>query len=102
MSFRVPSGRMPLLVVWTTWIICVSIAAVVIWRQSPRLPYSDDWNMVPFITGEKPVTLKWLWDQLNEHRIVIPKLMFVFTARHSGGNFSTATFVNLLVLAGAA
>ena len=44
---------------------------------SADLPYWDDWEMVPVITGHEPVTLKWAWAQHNEHHMPVPKLILV-------------------------
>lgn len=55
--------------------------------------------MVPVITGAKPMTFGWLWAQHNEHRIVLPKLVFVATARLGKGDFCWAIYFNLLTLA---
>ena len=42
-----------------------------------RYPWSDEWDLVPMLTGTVSPSLKWLWAQHNEHRIVIPKLLYL-------------------------
>jgi len=44
-----------------------------------RYPWSDEWDLVPMLTGAAPVSMKWLWAQHNEHRIVIPKLVYLLS-----------------------
>ena len=64
----------------------------------PRLPYSDDWNLVPIITRRVPLTLNWLWAQHNEHRIVIPKLAFIILYRTTSADFRSVIYLNIAIL----
>jgi hypothetical protein len=64
----------------------------------PRLPYSDDWDLVPIITGRVPLTLGWLWAQHNEHRIVIPKLVSIILYRATSANFRSVIYLNIVLL----
>lgn len=43
------------------------------------LPWSDGWTQI-FVAarGENPFSLRWLWQQHNEHRLLIPKLFLAF------------------------
>ena len=42
-----------------------------------RFPFTDDWNLVPFVTGDRPVTFSWLWAQHGDHRIPLVKALFL-------------------------
>jgi hypothetical protein len=42
------------------------VATVVFGRW---LPWSDDFDVVPYLTGDRPVTAGSLWEQHNEHSI---------------------------------
>lgn len=59
--------------------ICLVILAVFFYidiDQGFRYPWSDELDFIPILTGSTPITWKWLWAQHNEHRIVIPKLVY--------------------------
>src|SRR5262249_20848343 len=60
-----------------------------------------DWDMVPVRTGRQPLTLDWLWAQHNEHRIPLPKLLYVALARGCGDLRAGMVF-NVLCLAAVA
>lgn len=64
----------------------------------PRLPFSDDWVLVPIITKRAPLTLGWLWAQHSEHRIVIPKLAFIILYRATSANFRSVIYLNIVLL----
>jgi hypothetical protein len=90
--------RMASFFVWFIWAICTVAAATVIWRQGPLPPWSDDWNMIPVIAGDRPLDLAWLFAQHNEHRIVLPKLVFVGVSLMSRADYRWLILVNLALL----
>jgi hypothetical protein len=51
--------------------------------------------------GDEPVTLKWLWSQHNEHRIFLPRLLYLALVRGSGYDFRAGMYWNALMLIGA-
>ncbi len=53
-------------------------------RHAPVMPFWDGWEMVAKITGHEPVTLAWLWSPHNEHRILLPRLLYIGIARLTG------------------
>src|ERR1700733_3878094 len=61
--------RPALLIVWTVWALVTIVPFLLVWKQGTSFAWSDDWAMVPAITGSQPVNLGWLWAQHNEHRI---------------------------------
>ena len=89
-------------VVWCCWFVCTSVAFTVVMLYGNRLPFSDDWDLVPAIVGQQPLTFEWLWSQHNEHRIVIPRLVMVMAARVGGGDFRATLLVNAACLSGLA
>jgi hypothetical protein len=60
--------------------IGVAVYTVVVCYIS--LPWSDGWTQI-FVAarGENPFSLHWLWQQHNEHRLLIPKLFLAFDLR---------------------
>ncbi|HZE97303.1 MAG TPA: glycosyltransferase [Planctomycetota bacterium] len=54
-------------------------------RNAPVLPYwPDEWMYVPEVTGARPAGLPWLFSFHNEHRIPLPKLIWLAVSRLSG------------------
>jgi hypothetical protein len=86
--------------VWGNWLAAFLAALFFVHQYGTNIPYWDEWGLVPFVTGTEPVTLDWLWQQHNEHRIPLPKLIEVLLIRSTGGDFR-AGMVCTLVLLGA-
>ena len=53
-------------------------------RHSFPVPYWDESGYIPYVVGAQPVTFGWLWSQANEHRIPVPRLLYLAVARISG------------------
>jgi len=66
------------------------------------VPFWDDWNYVPCLTGEQPVSISWLWAQASEHRFPLPKLILVSALKLSGADFRVGMYLNVLAMAGLA
>ena len=67
-------------------------------------PYYDEWEMIPALVGAQPITLDWLWSQHNEHRIVLPRLLYLLVVRLAGYDFRAGGYFNagLLIMIAAA
>lgn len=79
------------------------LAALRVASGGRKYPYSDDWNLVPFLTGEEPVTLGWLWDAAGNHRIPLVRLAFIaLYNRFTTYDFRLGVVVNVLALAAVA
>jgi hypothetical protein len=64
-----------------------------------NVPYIDDWAIVPYVAGEAQVTVSYLWEQHNEHRIPVPKLLLLTLFKLTGGDFRAGMYFNVIVLA---
>jgi hypothetical protein len=84
--------------VWLVWAASTFIPIYTTSIYGTRLPFSDDWNLVPIITRHDPMSLAWLWAQHNEHRIVIPKLVFIILYRATNADFRSVVYVNIFLL----
>jgi hypothetical protein len=60
-------------------------AAGFVARYGTAIPVWDDYFLIPTLIGDRPLTLGWLWEQCNEHRIAVPKLILL-AAEHLAGN----------------
>ena len=46
-------------------------------RFGSNVPSWDEWDLVPALTGNQPVSAEWLWSQHNEHRVPLPRLVLL-------------------------
>jgi hypothetical protein len=92
----------PLVFVWGTWLLLSWSLWDFVRSYGVNVPHFDEWEMVPVLTGEQPVTLKWLWSQHNEHRIFIPRLIYLALARATHDDFRAGMYFNVAALAAAA
>jgi hypothetical protein len=63
-----------------------------------NVPYLDDWDIVPALTGHQAITFQWLWSQHNEHRLVLPRLLLIGLYRLSGCDFRAGMVFNAALL----
>lgn len=92
----------PFLFAWGAWLLTAVCVLRFVGTHAINLPHYDEWEVVPAITGNQPITLKWLWSQHNEHRIVIGRLLYIAIARLSGSDFRAGMFFNAFTLIAAA
>ena len=88
--------------VWTVWVAMLLLAMVYVVKFSSRLPFFDDWSLVPMLTGAEPLTPACLWEPHNEHRYPLGKLILYVLGRLSGCDFRAGMVLNILLLAGLA
>jgi hypothetical protein len=88
--------------VWGTWTVMSVLALGLVAFYGSNVPYVDDWEMVPFLTGEQPVTLAWLWSEHNEHRTVIPRLLLLGVFHAGRRDFRSGMALSGVGLAGLA
>jgi lipopolysaccharide transport system permease protein len=93
----VTSQRSATAFVWAAWIMFLLIDLVVLAKFGRNIPISEDWWLVPPITGNEPNLVSWLWAQNNEHRIPFPRLI-LFGLLKLGGNDWRAGAVFSIVL----
>ena len=88
--------------VWGGWAAATLLALIATGVYGRWLPWSDDFDELPFICGDRPVTPAWLWEQHNEHRIPLVKLLFVCVGRLSGADYRWTLQANALFLSATA
>jgi hypothetical protein len=94
------SGRIAAVFVWSLWAALTAALVGYVALFARDVPWWDDWDLVPVLSGRQPVTAAWLWERHNEHRVPIPKLIHVALAAAGGVDFRTAAFLNAAILAG--
>jgi len=88
------------LFVGAIWALMLILAIFLVLDYGSMVPFWDDWNLVPWLTGEQPVTISWLWEQAGEHRFFLPKLILVSALKLSGADFRVGMYINVLAMAG--
>jgi hypothetical protein len=90
------------IVAWTALVLASILALGFAVRHAPVAPYwVDEWRHVPVVTGHRPLTLEWLLAFHNEHRIPLPKLIWLAVERISGFDARWGAALNVAVLTGA-
>lgn len=75
----VPKGsdRWALLVVSVVWLGAFASALVFVMLDGRDVPIHEDWTMVPALTGHQRDFFGWLWGLNNEHRVPVPRLLYL-------------------------
>lgn len=83
------------------WLAMVTALAVYVARYGSNVPFMEDWELVPVLTGHRPLTFAWLGEQILEHRYVLAKalLQVIFLAT---GDFRAPMYIDALLLSGLA
>jgi hypothetical protein len=97
-----PRSRLAPFVVWGVWAAMTAALLAYVWAFARDVPWWDDWDLVPVLSGREPATAAWLWKPHNEHRIPVPKLIHLALAAPDGPDFRAAAYVNALALAAGA
>lgn len=90
------------LAVGAVWAAMLLGGLLFIHRFASNVPSWDDWDMVPTLTGVQPVTLEWLWSQHNEHRVPVPRLLYLGLNWLTVVDFRTSMYFDLVAMAGLA
>ncbi len=93
---REPGARM---FVWGVFGVLTLTMAAFVARFGSDVPIWDDYDFIPAVVGEQPITIGWLWEQCNEHRIPLPKLFFVGACRAAGNDVRAGMAASAAVLA---
>lgn len=88
--------------VWAVWALLTAAALGFVGWYGSALPFWDDWDLVPLLTENQPVTASWLWAQHNDHRMPLPKVVLLALGRLSGCDSRAGMVLNVLALAGLA
>lgn len=83
--------------VWSTVAIMVLIPLICALKYGYNLPLAEDWLMVAPLTGNEPNFLDWLWAQNNEHRIPLPRLVYLGLLTLTQ-DFRVGMFFNIILL----
>lgn len=83
------------------FLLMLTLTLAFVAKNALNLPFYDEWSNVPVIAGEAPLTWHWLWMPHNEHRILLPRLLYLAVAALSHDDFRAGCYVNVALLAAA-
>src|SRR5476651_1459490 len=81
--------------VWGAWALMTLLAARLVLKFGVQLPFDDEWCYAEFLLGRTPVTLGYLWSFHNEHRIPLPRLVYIVSMKLTGCNFLAPMLANV-------
>jgi hypothetical protein len=84
--------------VWGVWLLMSVAAIAFVATFAANVPVWDDYSVVAALLGDRPVTLHWLWEQCNEHRIALPKLILFWADRLAGNDVRAGMFLSVATL----
>jgi len=65
---------------------------------SSPIPLAEDWYTVPLVTGQRLDFTAWLWEQNNEHRMPVARLLLVGVLKAANGDYRAGGLLNLAIL----
>src|SRR5688572_15035986 len=66
------------------WLVMTLAALGYVLAFGHNIPWGDEWEFVPALTGREPAGLPWLWAQHNEHRLPLPRAIYLGLFRLTG------------------
>jgi hypothetical protein len=84
--------------VWGVWLVLLLLVLVCFVKYTRNIPFSEDWLLVPAMTGHEPHLLSWTWAQHNEHRTPLPRVILLAALKVTG-DFRAGMLLSICVLA---
>lgn len=96
---RLPETRVRL-VLFIVWLAMLVPGLVYVTRYPLVNPFVDEWAFVPVLLGDEPAG-PWLWELHNEHRFVLPRVVYLGLFRLTGrlGDGCLVSFLGMSLLA---
>jgi hypothetical protein len=95
-------GNVLRIVAWLSALLPLGLVIHLVCAYKVEIPYQDQWEMVPIVARAMHGGLRFddLWKLLNEHRLVIPKLIMVGLAVRTRWNLDCELALNFLLAGG--
>jgi hypothetical protein len=91
----------PARVVRLSFVFSSLLLLVFVVKHVSRVPIHDEYSNVIFLFAEPPVPWHKYWEQHNEHRIPVPRLLYIAAVRLAGNDFRAPPILNALMLCAA-
>jgi hypothetical protein len=98
-----PSGQLDTPARWAVliiWLICSLATFGFVFAHCSDVPWGDEYDIVPVVTGQQPFSLDWLWSPHNEHRIPLPRLVRFGLLGLTGTDFRSSVYAITALLSG--
>jgi hypothetical protein len=82
--------------VWSLWVVALTAMLALAASYTVNIPWADEWDYAPVIGGTRPASLEFFWAQHNEHRVPLPKLIWLLSLRLSDYDFRVLSFLHIL------
>jgi hypothetical protein len=82
------------------WLVLTLGLLAYVFHYGSNVPFFDDWHLVPYITGDKPVTPEYLWSQHGDHRVPLSRLLLLGLGKLCGYDFRCGMVFDVLALSG--
>jgi hypothetical protein len=84
--------------VLVVWAALTAAALGFVVTFGTNTPFADEWEFIPALTGHEPIGT-WLWQQHNEHRLPLPRAIYLglFRLTH---DFRAGMVVQVVLLSG--
>lgn len=87
---------------WGIWLLMTGLALGLVAAFGFRLPFADEWRWLPVVAGNEPIDMPWVTGFVNEHRFILPKLVYIGLIWLTGADFRAGCFFSVAVLSAAA
>src|SRR5262245_31847805 len=91
-------GECPRSVLLGVWAILTLANLCFVLGFGHNVPRVDEWEFIPVLTGHEPPG-PWLWAQHNEHRLPLPRLIYLALFWLTG-DFRSGMIASVLLLSG--
>jgi hypothetical protein len=88
------------LAAWAVWTLMLGAGLWFVGIYGYTMPFGDEWTWLPVMSGQQPLDASWLWSLHNEHRMVLPRLIYMGLGYATDFNFQAGSFFNVLLLGG--
>ncbi|OGW38625.1 MAG: hypothetical protein A2Y97_05790 [Nitrospirae bacterium RBG_13_39_12] len=99
MNWRECAGRINYeYIVKAAFIVAASFICFILIRYGNYYPWSDEWHLIPLITGTASLNLEELFRPHGEHVIPLLKAAYFIVSKFSLGDFRIHILVNAIIL----
>ena len=97
-NLRTVATRRTHLFVLAGWILLSLAALDHVRRFALQVPFADEWHQIDVVTGRATPSLTWYWSLLSEHRMPVPKLIYLVMGNLTDYHFESMALLNVAVL----
>jgi hypothetical protein len=95
------AARRTSLIVFAGWLLLSLLALDHVHRFALQVPFADEWYQIDVVTGRAEPSFAWYWSLLSEHRMPVPKLIYMLMGGLTDFQFETMALLNVVVLSAA-